>query len=314
MVTVNKIKQLCDQWCDAVQNDGGGFIIGNATEKYRLLRNDVQFHELSYFQLIASVEGLTKVLLLPGLNTVIDQDHFFLWSWSAEVILSREIEYFKDEERDLRKLFEIVIRSALAHCRKPTATKDEWSQQVEIENQISHNAKYFIQESSTAMAYLCFPLLEGIAKKTCSNYLDLNGQVISAFSVPSRNGSTRTYDPSSNRSTDKKCSSLRDLLWLVFNNVANQQLKNSIAEFRAHISNLEPSEDPFDVIYRWRNESLHGSTSFQTIGGTLLNLILLITLHQLSAEYSSKREAIVEQCRWNMQTGTKAPWSFYPPY
>ncbi|MCA8864779.1 MULTISPECIES: hypothetical protein [unclassified Halomonas] len=314
MVTASKIKQLCNQWCEAAQNDGGGFAIGHNTEQYRLLRNGVQFHELCYFQLITSVEGLTKVLLLPGLNTVVDQDHYGLWSWSAEVVLSREIGYFENEERDLRKLFETVIRSALTHCRKPTATEEEWRQQVEIENQISHNARYFIQESSTAMAYLCFPLLEGIAKKTCSNYLDLDGQVISAFSVPSRNGGTRTYDPNSSRWSDKKCSSLRDLLWLVFNTVADQQLKNSISEFREHISNLDSSEDPFDVIYRWRNESLHGTTSFQTIGGTLLNLVLLIILHQLSAEYSGKREVIIEHCRWNTQAGVRFPWSFYPPY
>jgi hypothetical protein len=143
VVIASTRKQLCNQWCEAAQNEGDGFTVGQNTEKFRLLRNDVQFHELCYFQLLASVEGLTKLLLLPGLNTVVDHDHCGLWSWSAEVILSIEVGYFNDEERDLKKLFEIVIRSSLTNCKKLTATKEEWQGQDEIDNQISHNVRDF---------------------------------------------------------------------------------------------------------------------------------------------------------------------------
>ena len=68
-VSADEIKRLCDSWCLAAQQPGGGFAIGGETEQYRLLRNGIQFHDLDFDQLVAAISGLTKVLLLPGLNT-----------------------------------------------------------------------------------------------------------------------------------------------------------------------------------------------------------------------------------------------------
>ncbi len=85
-LTPEKITELCDSWVAAVSMEGGGFAIGRESEQYRLFNNGVQFHDLEYESLIASISGLTKVLLLPGLNTVVDQDHFGLWSWCFPVV------------------------------------------------------------------------------------------------------------------------------------------------------------------------------------------------------------------------------------
>ncbi|NOX75476.1 MAG: hypothetical protein GXP17_02435, partial [Gammaproteobacteria bacterium] len=79
-ISAGGIKELCNNWCQAVQQPEGGFAIGGQSEQYRLLRNGIQFHDLDFEQLVAAIDGLTKVLLLPGLNTVVDQDHFGLWS------------------------------------------------------------------------------------------------------------------------------------------------------------------------------------------------------------------------------------------
>lgn len=311
MITPNKIRELCDNWCNSVRQPDGGIAIGGQSEQYRLLRNGIRFHELNFDQLVAAIDGLTKVLLLPGLNTIVDQDHFGLWSWCSEIILSREADFFADEEHELRKLFETCIRSSLVHCKKPATTKEEWQHQVKIDQQVPHNARYFLQESSLTLAYLAFPLLEAISKKTCNSYVDMNGGVITRFVVPSKSGGEKEYDPIGRR---KQCSSLRDLLFLIYLNVANDELKNALSEFRNHIATVENSGDPFDVIYKWRNQSLHGSTSFQTIGGTLLNLALLIAIYQLSDRYDSLKIKTLERCRWEMQNEHRSPWAFYPPY
>lgn len=312
-ISSQKIRELCESWCQAAQQPGGGVAIGGQSEQYRLLRNGVQFHELCFDQLVASVDGLTKVLLLPGLNTIVDQDHFWLWSWCAEVVLFRETDFFKQDEYELRKLFETCIRSSLVHCRKPTTNHEEWQRQNEIEQQIPHHSRYFLQESSLVLAYLAFPLLEAVSKKTCNQFVTMDGGVITRFEVTNKVGGTREYD-SNGKWNQKQCSSLRDLLFLIYNEVADTKLKSALDEFREHISTLDGSEDPFDIIYKWRNQSLHGSTSFQTIGGTLLNLVLLIIVHQLSDQYDVLRGKVLEHCRREAQHGHRSHWSFYPPY
>jgi len=313
MISSQKIRELCDNWCAAVQQPDGSIAIGGQSEQYRLLRNGLQFHELGFEQLIAAIDGLTKVLLLPGLNTFVDQDHFGLWSWCSEVILYRETNFFDHEEHELRKLFETCIRSSLANCKKPTPNREEWEKQAELERQIPHHARYFLQESSLVLAYLTFPLLESVSKKICNEYVSMDGSVIAKFDVPNKVGGTRSYDPNG-RWNQQQCSSLRDLLFLIYNNIAGNDLKIALNEFRNKIATLNNTEDPFDVIYKWRNQSLHGTTSFQTIGGTLLNLVLLIVIHQLSDRYDSLKNNVFEHCRWEAQHGHKSPWSFYPPY
>ena len=101
---------------------------------------------------------------------------------------------------------------------------------------------------------------------------------------------------------------------MLFNQVADQDLAQSLDTFRSHISDLDDSIDPFDLIYQWRNQSLHGSTNFQTIGGTLLSLSLLIAVSEIKHDFDNHRERILEHCRWEMQSGHRSPWSYYPPY
>ena len=77
-ISADEIRKLCENWCNAAKQPEGGFALGGETEKHRLLANGVQFHELGFDELMASITALSKVLLLPGLNTVVVQDHFGL--------------------------------------------------------------------------------------------------------------------------------------------------------------------------------------------------------------------------------------------
>lgn len=306
----DEIKVLCDDWVNTVRQEGGGFAIGGDSEQYRLLRNGLKYHELSFEQLIASSAGLTKVLLLPGLNTVIDQDHFGLWSWCAEIILSHESEMFDvQNEMEVKKLFELCIRASLANCQRPTRNREEWEQRVASDQQIPHNAKYFIQESSLALAYLGFPLLEAICKKVCHEYISMDGKVVTYFEVPNNyTGKLKKYN------VGNRCSSLQHLLFLLQNKVASPELALEISGLRTHIETLDESKDPFQVIYDWRNQSLHGTTNFQTIGGTLLNISIIICLFEIKDNYEDIRVRTLDRCRWEAQSDRRPPWSFYPPY
>lgn len=313
MTSADEIKALCDAWYQAAKKPKGGFAIGGETEKYRLLHNGIQFHELDFEQLVAAISGLTKVLLLPGLNTIVVDDHFHLWSWCSEIILSEEANFLNNNEHEIRDLFETCARASLVRCRKPPSSREELHKQTEIEQQLPHHARYFLQKSSLSLAYLSFPLLESISKKICHSYVGMDGRVIAPFNVPNKTGSARKYDPGG-RWNQKQCSSLRDLLFLVYNTLSDSNLRTSLTEFRDHISTLDNSEDPFDIVYKWRNQSLHGTTNFQTIGGTLLNLTLLISVHQIAKQYQDVRDKVIKHCRWEAQHEHKSPWSLYPPY
>lgn len=306
--TPEEIKSLCEQWCSSVKTPDGGMAIGANSEKYRLFANGVRFHELDHQALLASILGLSKVLLLPGLNTIVVDDHFGLWSWCAEVLVGSRSEYFSNEEHEMKSLFQASIRASLVNFKKPARSSEEQQLQYESEQKIPHHARYFLYDSSLILAYIGFPLLESTLKRVSSTYLNMDGTVKSTFQVKNRAGKPRPYK------IGAQCSSIRDVLNLVYDEIADSELKVLLQEFRVHISSLDDSQDPFDLIYSWRNQSLHGSTNFQTIGGTLLNLSLLLCIYSLKDNYEELRNKVIEQCRREESHDHKSPWSFYPPY
>jgi hypothetical protein len=307
-ITSEKIANLCEQWCLSVKTSNGGLAIGGNSEKFRLLANGVNFHELDHESLMASILGLSRVLLLPGLNTIVVQDHFGLWSWCGEIIVGSRSEYFSHEEHEIKSLFQASIRASLANCKKPVRSREEHQLQSEAEQKLPHHARYFLYDSSLVLAYISFPLLESTLKRVSSTYLDMDGTVKFAFQVLNRTGKPRKYK------TESQCSSIRDVLFLVYENIADSELKILLDEFRAHISSLDASQDPFDLIYSWRNQSLHGKTNFQTIGGTLLNLSLVLCVYSLKDNYEQLRASVVSQLEREAAHEHKSPWSFYPPY
>ena len=248
--------------------------------------------------------------LRPGLNTIVDHDHFGAWSWCGELLLSPRADLFSTDQHEIKSLFETTIHAALANCREPTESKEEWQAQNRIQELQPHHAKQLLSEAMLVLTYLAFPLLEAVLKRACKTFVSFDGQVVSAFTVQKRQGNARTYDPVRGH----RCSSLRDLLFLHHLQVAEPELKALLDNFRKHIATLDGTQDPFDLIYHWRNQSLHGAANFQTIGGTLLNLSMLISLFELRQDFDQHRAQILDHCRWEAQSSHKSPWSFYPPY
>lgn len=299
-----KINALCDAWYDEFVRSN---MIGPDTEKYRLLNNNVDFQKFSHDSMCTALTGLSKVLLLPKLNTVLHEDHYFLWAWCGELLLNQRSPLFPVDQYEIKNLVETSIHAALAQCSLPPANLEEYKYQEHMKSLQPHHAKQFIQKSSLTLAYLSFPLLEAVLKRACAAYVDLNGDVITNFSVTSPGGTIRHYKAL------KTCSSLRDLLLLHYEQVSSKKLKSHLAIFRSHLQLLNV-QDPFDLIYSWRNQSLHGATNFHTIGGTLLNLALLILIFEIENDFEEYRLAIV--ARWqHFQRGPfRAPSDFFPPY
>lgn len=306
-VTAAAIKTLCDDWYAASYNPNGDLVLGMG-ERYRLLENGIQFHELDFDALRAAVIGLSKVLLLPGLNTVVADDHLGLWSWCGEVLLPPEAQIFPEEQWEIRSLFEVAVHAALADAKKPVTSEEEWQEQLRVSDLQPLHAQQLIRQSNLALSYLVFPLLEALTKRACSAYVSFDGTVTAEFSVIQADGKSRSYK------IGKRCSSLRDLLFLHYTTVSSPQLKTNIEDFRHNLQVLVPAQDPFDTIYLWRNQSLHGSATSQTIGGTILNLSILILLFEIEPSFEQHKARALQNARIRVQSSFRSARGFYPPY
>jgi len=306
-----EIQTLCDSWLAAATPSEGGLAIGAATEQFRLRNQGIHFHELSYGEIRAACLGLTKVLLHPGLNTVIDFDHQLFWSWCGELFAGTNSNYFTSDEREIKDLYGLACRASLAGVFRPDPTG--WEKQRERTMVMEPNARELMHHSHVVLGYLALPLMEAIVKKACHNHVRYDGIVTAEFSVPGE-ADHRRYD------VGRRISSVRDLLWLLRENVAGPDLVAALDSQRGQIARLEPQTDPFDLLFRWRNSSLHGETALPTIGGTVFNTAILVALDAIAADYESRRDAIVDQVRREAQMaqlsggGYRSPWSYYPPY
>lgn len=299
------ILELCNKYRHEVVKENG-ISIGNNSEKYRLKNNGILFHELNYEEIQASCIGLSNVLIYKGMNTIIDYDHKYFWSWVGEVFLSREIQYFNKEEYEIEQLFKTLIRLCNAGNNGPAQTKEEWDEQRIKSEMIDFNTKEVILNSHLIIAYLSFPFLEAVLKRNCSDYVDYFGSVKLSFW-----GKSRQYN------IGAKCSSLRDLLILYYNNVIDISFKKKIDLILGPFVDIT-TKDPFDQIYEWRNSSLHGSTNYSTLGGTIFNLSILIALNEIRERYDAEKDKIVKGVIYELETfkhsSSRSPWSYYPPY
>ncbi|WP_437830659.1 hypothetical protein ACQRXC_03980 [Niallia taxi] len=301
MSKVAQILRLCDSWRKHVLRDDGGISISVESENYRLLKNGIVYPDLSYEEIQSCCLGLTRVMFMKRMNSIQSADHKYFWAWVGEVLLGSESNFFSDEEHHIRKLFESCIRSTLA-------TQD-------YRDDIEFNSSELLSNNSLILAHLSFPLLESLLKKLCKEYVDISGRVLKPFEIRLSRNRVIQYGTGQKN----KISSLRDLLYLYENYVSNEEGKEHLNLFKQCISDVDNSMRPYDLIYQWRNHSLHGQFSYSTIGGTILNLIILLSLNNIKDNYENRRGRSKETSLFylkalqNSASNARPGWSFYPP-
>ena len=185
--------------------------------------------------------------------------------------------------------------------------REAFEYSAEVDKLLNRNAKYLIYHSSIVLSYISFPLPEAVARRACSAYVDMNGVVKKPFEKPK--GLYNVGD---------RCNSVRDILRLLRDRVAGDDLKNNLIEIFNHIESIVGESDGCSVIYRWRNSSLHGETTLLSIGGTVFGLSLLIALGDIEDRYVQLRDGAVARVRQQQlvaQMGVSpSPFGFYPPF
>lgn len=309
---VELIKTLCNRWKDEALNENGSIMIGKS-ETFRLVNNGILMHELTIKELEVCCIELTQLLLLSGMNTIISEDHQWFWAWIGEIVNDRNINYFnKENEREIKELFSICIRSTLAGIEKPPRDHEEALERFNYRREypLENNLNELNLNKSLILSYISFPLLEGILKKFCNEYVLLSGKVIKDFKVVRGSGYNKFYR------NGESINSIQDLLLLAIQIVGDIHLVEDLNIILEHIARLDKgnTNDPCKIIYNWRNSSLHGETNYSTIGGTILNIAIIIILHSIEEEYSKNLSNILDKVMWTIRTNCMTSWDFYPPY
>jgi len=286
--TTNFILRLCDTWRTAYVRPDGSGVEDDSTRHLRLLANGIRFHELDIDELEAACVGLTETMVpRTPLGGYLCSDHHQLWSWCSQVLLTAPLNQLMPVSDDfVHQLLEAsacLIVGGKSHVLAPAAIKDskdyDWC------------LNRLVQKNLFVLKFLAYPLLESLLRAHCCNFIQVDGTVTMQFSVQKENGLMRTYNPGN------RCSSLRDLFILLQQSIASAELFWALHRLTTHFQQLEPTTPFFDLLYDWRNSTLHGADEITAVSGVVFNLCLLLCLEFLRIDYTMCRQHAIETIR-----------------
>lgn len=215
-----------------------------------------------------SLETLAKlpIGLMDILKIQVTPDHRAFWKWTYWILedINEENSLFPTElVENLETLFRLSACTPIPshiHTGGPHPNQAAW-------NRKGHES-HTIYRAKHIAAYLSFPLLEGVLKSVCSDYIEMNGEIkqgkqIKQFSGGYENG---------------VCYRICDLLTHLEEEYANAKFKEDLKEMRVKIGEFhhQNPNNVYKLIDGWRNASLHGQNAPDAEYGTILNLICLI--------------------------------------
>jgi hypothetical protein len=311
-----KISDLANQFVESVKLKGGKVALNpGEDEDMRLLVNGVDFTKLSLGELCTSL-ATSSLTVSPVKNiSYTHADHIYMWSWCAQII-AHDTEYFSMEEMNLKELVRAIVHAAKAHkhhANHPKRenydvsfegaeafAKDRWEAMEKVA--LPSTVEQYLSFQSHIVSYLSFPLLEGVLKKRCSEYIGFDGEVKKEFSISS------IKKPFGK---EKMVSNLGVLLFLYFELVASEFEKKHFSLVIDHLKGFSPEKHPFWMIFDWRNQALHGQRDHQTVGGVLLSMSLLIAIASLGDRFDALRDKSIILAK--MPPPSIAPSALYPP-
>ncbi|SMQ75987.1 hypothetical protein SAMN05444673_2600 [Bacillus sp. OV166] len=302
-----KIKDLCEKWRNSVKYEDGSVSYTLEGEKYRLLTTGIQFHEFDFEDTQTACKELTSI-------RAESLDHSYFRAWVAELIFS-EFEYFSENEMGLQQLFSACVRASLTG---KASYKINFEEAKSFNKSVDFNTIDLARHSSLIFSQLSFPLLEGVLKKSCKEYVDSSGKVLKNFTVPKHihpKEVFRVNDP-------VRVSSLKVLLYLLHAKISNLDLHIQLTEMFQIIEKTWNVNNALNTIYKWRNSSLHGTDIYHSIGSTVFNLVTIIALDGIKGKFETAIPYIRQKIdrrvssRLNDTSDSyqRANWEFYPPF
>jgi len=264
-----------------------------------------RIEELPYEVVIHLPSLLTTELKSQSYN----YDHKVLWSWIAQLFHEPHANApIRDQE--FLKNFILLVRLELSSVGKPPTDESVWKLNQIIDVVVSWHVREVLSQNYILALAFSFPVLERLLRILCSRFVGLDGIVINDFEIRVPDEKNAKYKKGN------RISSLRDLLYLYEQKVAEEDQKQLLNEFKKALLDIFPEEkDAYDLIYEWRNNMLHGMEMHRTYHAVILNLISLILLSLLRSSYDELKERAKQLIRFNAESSRffSSPWSFYPP-
>jgi hypothetical protein len=182
------------------------------------------------------------------------------------------------------------------------------NQILAILNLIGHHVQEVLGGDKRQMLSLglSFPILERLLKVKCHAFVELDGEVTQRFEVRGK-----PYG------VGGRVSSLEDLLYLYELYVASSSMRDLLTKFKQEVMGIFPTErECYGLIYKWRNNALHGASIRQLTHAVVINLICLLMLDSLQSQYEALRTQIKSQVESRHEMGRNNsywPWTLFPP-
>lgn len=290
---------------------GGSVDVSLGSLKPALLSQGVGIHELGLDSLQAALVGQTRLLNL-GSTAFHNADNQALWAWCGEVLVDGATTQPGGQRNlDREQLMLHAIHAFLA--RLPMDAKPTSRDSVVERRRLaySHHAQALVGGSWLAGLHLSFPLLEAVCRWYLETLVGPDGTILAPFVVPKLSGGSTAYGAPKGK---KKISNLGDLLWKVDEHAGAGPFQ---ANLRLMASIYRPGStyhDGYAELFATRNRALHGNASIARVGGTVLNMALLIALEAIRGDFQAYRDTALRCVEFYGRRGAERPnWTFYPP-
>ena len=306
---INEIESIINSYVQCWESGQNHFIMpnisGGIVDSPLKISNTITICEQKYLVFITTGTNVTEkfkwryqienlpfgvVLKLPAIllhslrSQTVNYDHKVLWSWLGQLLLNTQmsrkgIDIISD--REFVDAVILLIRVELASIGQPPSTPEIATLNRLISDIVNWNVQEMVRNNHLMALALSFPILERLLKIKCHKFVELDGKVISEFKIPTgKNRKEKIYHQNS------IISNLNELLLLYEEKIATDTVKHEINQFRIQLKSLFPdSEDPLSLIYTWRNNLLHGSSTKPFYDAVILNLLSLIIIDSLSPLY-----------------------------
>ena len=303
-VTEEEIKQCIEEYLANVPQLKQKFINAPPFYEENLQRNlfgQEQFLLISKYKLHELPLNLLKRLpihLVKQFVVQVEYDSYWYWALTNDIVKATNFQCSLKDWALLRS-FETLMAS---HFASLTAFSFR-SQPLERLNRatsdiVSAPVKVLVSNCNNVLMYICYPVLESLAKFALSPLLDCNGKPTANFSVR-HNDRNRNFTPSDNPISNL-ATILRALEKYGQGILGKPDLTTNLKDFRLQIENM-PSlvplsgHDGWDSVYQLRNVVLHGAKGWQLRSGLITHLICLIMWNILDEQILTKALERVSQ-------------------
>jgi hypothetical protein len=296
-----------------VTNDPVGVYIENAMtdceRQYLIIYNhDIRNFDYETFRAF-------PIMITPVQKFHLGYDHFFYWALAAD--------FYQFLMHDIKNVIDYGIQDRLRLLMDFLFLRNYNPEITAAERKIDDairtlNPRYLniLTHSTSIVSHLAYPIIEGLARRLLPEYVDPDGKVkttIEPFTCP---------DGVKVNIVGKRISSISTIMRLLETKTADTRLQSDLAEFRnafetAYSLRLDKGL-PYDQISDLRNSLLHGEDLWQTINGSLINLICILINSQISEEiYNLKHAQFLSEEEREMamkRFGHGFNESYYPPF